>query len=698
MKKTTAKAKYLRLMLIMLLCSMMTVPAMADRLDMASGNEQPGETLNLDDIVVTATKFPVPMDSVPGRIQVITASEIETVPFERIDELLRHITGLQAGRTDGIFELSPTVTMRGLGGNVPGRTLVLIDGQPASIGDTGNTRWNRISTADIERIEIFKGPGSSIYGSNAMGGVINIITRRPEKAFEGGVSAGYGSYGTRQGSVRVAGQQEGDSGFFGQMTATGLKSDGYTALTPASRHYDNRIDRFVEEFTLNTKAGYRFNSTNSLEISHSCFDDRRGEGYKYNLDKGSYRDFDTGSLHITYRGIAGPWQVNIGGFHQKEKYFWHRDFADTADIYTVDSDRRDYGTTAGLARDLGERNTLSVGADARFSSVDAIDDYDASDDFAKNKGRLNQYAVYLHDELRLMEDRLIITAGLRFDSVRFDNGSYEATIAPFDELSGDMNSNSWKALSPKLAARYRFSPDMSVYTSYSRGFRAPILDALCRYGIFHGRFYDANPDLENETIDTVEAGTDISLFDRADLSLSTYYSRGKDFIYSVDTGETRFLWGRDRAVYRMENATEVRIKGLEADLTWRISPDLKMFAGYTYNDSYIETFDERPDLEGRQLEYVPRHTISLGLEFRTPLINASAVLNQIGSQYADDRNTDKIGGYHTVDLKLWRELDFPAPGFTASLTVQNLLDEEYLTSEDEKGPGLFTMAELRYEW
>jgi iron complex outermembrane receptor protein len=560
-------------------------------------------------------------------------------------------------------------------------------------------RWNRINTADIRQIEIFKGSGSSIYGSNAMGGVINIITKSPDTPFEGKVSAGYGTYNTRKGSVRFAGEQAGESGFFGQVAATGLKSDGFTSLTEASKHYENRVDRFVEEFAVNTKAGYRFNSSNTVELAYSYFDDQRGEGYRYNLDKGSRRDFDTDSLNLIYKGGTGPWQVNIGGFYQNEAYFWHRDFADPDDIYTVNSDREDYGTSASLARDFGEKNTLTMGADTRFSSVDAVDDYDTSDDYAKNRGNLDQYALFFQDEIRLMDDSLIMTAGLRYDHVRFTNGRYESTIPPFDAFSGDMDSNSWSALSPKLAARYHVNSDLSLYTSYARGFRAPILDALCRYGIFHGRFYDANPDLENETIDTLELGGELSLLDdRLDLTLSSYYSRGKDFIYSVDTGEARFLWGRNRAVYKMENASEVIIKGLEADLKWQIAPAVKLFAGYTFNDSYIETFDKRPDLEGKQLEYVPRHSASIGLDILTPVVNASIVLNHVGSQYADDRNTNEIQSYHTVDLKLWRDLNIIMPGLRADLTVLNLLDEEYLVDDDEKGTGLFAVVELSYAW
>jgi iron complex outermembrane receptor protein len=334
----------------------------------------------------------------------------------------------------------------------------------------------------------------------------------------------------------------------------------------------------------------------------------------------------------------------------------------------------------------------------RISEVDAIDDYDASSDFAMNKGRLEQYAFYVQDELRFLDDRLIVVGGIRFDTAKFKDGLYESNVSPFDLVSGSLNDSSWDAFSPKISSRYHFSDNISVYGSYSRGFRAPILDALCRYGIFHGRFYDANPDLENETLDSFEIGSDMKLSEMLDLSFSGYYARGKDFIYSVDTGQTRFLWGRDRAVYLMDNVSEVEIKGFEADLTFRPGTHVNFFASYTFNESLIDQFDERPELEGKRLEYVPEHSVSAGVDLFTPIVNARVVVNHIGSQYSNDMNTEEIDGYETVDVKLWRNLDFLLPGLSASLAVQNLFDETYLRSEDEKSPGMFTMGEIRYEW
>jgi iron complex outermembrane recepter protein len=403
-------------------------------------------------------------------------------------------------------------------------------------------------------------------------------------------------------------------------------------------------------------------------------------------------------VNLLYKKAVNDWQWQLSGFFQREDYLWHRDFADTASIYKVLSDRDDYGTALSVSTDIGDHSTLILGADLRISEVDAIDDYDFSSDYAINKGRLDQYAFYVQDEIRFLDDRLIVVGGIRFDTAKFKDGFYDSNVTPFDLVSGSLEDSSWDAFSPKISSRYRFSDNISVYGSYSRGFLAPILDALCRYGIFHGRFYDANLDLENETLDSFELGSDLKLSDMLDLSFSGYYSRGKDFIYSVDTGQTRFLWGRNRAVYLMDNVTEVEIKGFEADLAFRPNTHVNFFACYTFNESIIDKFNERPELEGKRLEYVPENSFSAGVDVFSSIVNARVVLNHIGNQYSDDMNTEEIKGYETVDVKLWRNLDFLLPGLSASLAVQNLFDETYLRSEDEKSPGMFTVGEIRYEW
>ncbi len=105
-----------------------------------------------------------------------------------------------------------------------------------------------------------------------------------------------------------------------------------------------------------------------------------------------------------------------------------------------------------------------------------------------------------------------MTAEAKDKNYNIEDGAHRET---------DHDQNTWDALSPKISARYKLRPEASIFASYSRGFRSPILDSLCRYGIFHGRFYDANPDLENETLDSFELGAEMSLQEKLDLSLSS---------------------------------------------------------------------------------------------------------------------------------------------------------------------------------
>lgn len=664
-----------------------------DEIDVEAVEEQ---QISLGDIVVTGTRLPSSSERIPGRVEVIDSQEISEMPFERADDIVNRISGVTSNNTTGLFARSPYVTMRGLGGNEPGRTLVLVDGVPANTGDTGAFRWNRLQKDNIERIEVFKGPGSSIYGSNAMGGVINIITKNPEEGFTGKTSAGYGTFNTKTVSGRVGYRSDGETGWYAQVSGTGTQSDGYYIYLEGHDNYDDRHKRFVEEYIIDTKLGYVFDSRNSLEVSYMYFDDKRGEGVKYNLKDGVYREHDTNAVSLRYNGGYGEWIWNAAVFYQKEDYYWERDNSDEQRMFRVNSDRIEYGTSAAVGREIGGINNLTLGVDTRFSEVDAIDDYINNDDYAVNKGKLDQMAVFAQNELRLLNETLILTAGLRFDHARFHDGRYDSNITGgFDltQFSGSIPSNSWYAFSPRAAARYFFTPDYSVYGSYSRGFRAPMLDSLCRTGIMRGRFERMNPYLENEIVDTFEAGMNAAPLEGLDVAVSGFYSLGSDFIYVVDTGEE--LDGRD--IYERKNVSDVLIYGVELDVQYKINKMFKIFSSYTWNGSEIKKFPDRKDLEGKTLEYVPEYQLDMGLTVLHSMLNGSIMFNRSGRQYADDANTEKVEAYHIVNLKLWSE---PAilPGCRINLTVNDLLDERDRRQDDTRGPGRYVLGEVSYEW
>lgn len=138
--------------------------------------------LVLQEVVVTGSRSERPVTQSPGSISVVTPLLLRNSPAQSVDDILTMISGVNTTRSDGMSNIHSNVSIRGLAGDEQGRTLVLFDGLPINTSDEGSVNWNSIHPDNIQRIEVFKGPGSSLYGNNAMGGVINIISKKDRKS------------------------------------------------------------------------------------------------------------------------------------------------------------------------------------------------------------------------------------------------------------------------------------------------------------------------------------------------------------------------------------------------------------------------------------------------------------------------------------------------------------------------------------
>jgi len=145
-------------------------------------------------LVVTATREEQDLMRIPQKTTVIDSMLLHALPLQSIDDALIYSSGVMIDRPLGIFAAKSVVTMRGLSGNEQGRTLVLMDGIPINKSDGGTVNYNLIDPLLTERIEVVKGPSSALYGGNAMGGVINIISAFPKEKLSGRVKLGYGTY------------------------------------------------------------------------------------------------------------------------------------------------------------------------------------------------------------------------------------------------------------------------------------------------------------------------------------------------------------------------------------------------------------------------------------------------------------------------------------------------------------------------
>ncbi|MCS7281167.1 MAG: TonB-dependent receptor [Desulfobacterota bacterium] len=646
----------------------------------------------LEEIVVTATKIEKPLDRIPARVDVITRERIDETPYIKIDDILRTIAHVNVVRTLGIYTLVPTVTLRGLS-DEQARTLVLLDGIPLNKADTGNVNFNRINVEEIERVEIFKGPASSIYGNNAMGGVIHIITKKPDKPFYGFIQGFSGSFGTYGGDLLLSGKKK---KVFYRITARNLNSDGYISVPPYRRTADT-VKRFAIENAGTLLVGYEPTDENTLTFRAETYDDKRGEGRKIRHVRGIHRDFDTTSYAINYKGQIQNFTIRGNAFYTNENY---RRVSETIRRgsyvrFDVDSERIDSGIDLSFSFGVGKSSTLTVGGDLRNGSVDGKDIYITSPDLTLNKGKIRLVGTWVQHEVPFSEGKLNFLMGIRYDHAHFYDGEFFSTLSEFKAYSGKIRSNTWDAISPRFSVKYHFHPALSGYFSYGRGFRASILDDLCRTGIMWGLYKEANPDLKPEKIDTYEIGFDWRSNEKFKLSGSLYYSLGKDFLYYVPTG--RVLSGR--ALYRRENVGEVESKGLEASSSYNPHKNLSFSLNYTLSYAEIKEFKKRPDMEGKELTRTPRYQIKgnityLGGPLAISLLPAYKSYQWI---YTNEitQTMKRLGGYFVLDARVWKNF---GKTVQASVDFMNIFDKKYMESADERSPGFTVIGRLKYSF
>ena len=635
-------------------------------------------SFDLEEVVITATKTERNKLDIPYRIEVIGADVINNSSVTQIDDILRFASGVNVNRSSGIYTQRPMVTLRGLSGDEQSRTLVLMNGVPINTSDEGGVNWNRINHNDIERIEIMKGPGSSLYGNNAMGGVINLITKTPQQPQEVFSSVSFGTHNTiRQDlNVRILSEE----GYYGVLSQYYLESDGYINLPEEDiGPYDT--ERFLEAIGVSARVGYNESDWFNWELQYDVFRDKRGEGMKIYNPEGNYRNFDTDLLRGNLKGGNDNTNYNMSAFYQMENYYDinERMRGENYSRFDVNSYREDVGFFGNISHDLTQNNTITGGIEYKKGGIEGGDYYQTAPfDTIVNAGGLTTFAGYIQDEHGFLDNRINFNLGIRFDHVTFSDGKFHSTD-PWDETP-ELEDNTWTKFSPRAGARFNFIENFSSYISYSRGFRASILDDLTRTGwMWVGPKY-ANPNLKPEYIDNYEIGVDYFPLSHLKFSTSAYLMQGKDFLYYVATEDKIF----GRPIFRRENVTDIEAIGLEAEMQYSLMNNLQIHGSYNFSESKIIGFDERPELEDKYLKYVPKHSGSASLFWQNSFVDLSLRGIYKGEQFADDINEEILEEYFTFDFLVSKTI---RDNYMISIDVQNIFDNRHMQSIHYLSPG-----------
>ena len=504
----------------------------------------------LETVVVTATRTPKLLKDVPIITRVISAEEIERADVVHIGELLEtELPGLEFSYS---MNQQVSLNMQGFGGN---SVLFLVDGERLAGETLDNIDYNRLNLDNVARVEIVKGAASSLYGSNAIGGVVNIITKEPSEPWSVNVNTRYSTLGEKVGSLSAgfrAGKLSGlTNAQYVQSDSIPLKNDGDYSKIYGSWNYNIKqqlVYRPFDRLKLTGKAGYYFRQRDASEDV-----------------KDNYRDF-SGSLKAEYDFGESD---NLTLSYTFDQY-------DKSDFLVANRrDVREYSNVQHNVRALwshsfGENDNIVFGGDF-------MRDYLLSYQF--EDGDKMQYTGDLFGQLDWNPtERLNFVSGLRFDYFS-DRGLFHA--------------------SPKLGAMYKIG-NCSVRASYAGGFRAPTLKEMyMSFNMANIFMIYGNPDLEPEESHNFSLSAEY-MTRRYNLTVTGYYNL-------VDNRITT-AWSEALKGQLYTNMAPLQVAGVDLNFSAAYDFGLKYRISYTYTHERIEkgqpmTSSTRPHSATVKIEY-----------------------------------------------------------------------------------------------
>lgn len=636
----------------------------------------------LETVVVTGTRSERALADVPVRSEVIRKEQINQQHARNVAEALRYVPGLLLKPIIG--KNGVEVWLQGVNGD---RVLVLIDGKPLTASTGSSVDLTQIAVTDLERIEIVKGASSVLYGSNAIGGVINLITSQATAGLSGQVSADIGSL--RDGNAEA-----------------------------------------IDETALNALLAYR-NEKLTTRLSGSF---RQGEGY--DLDKSTY--FDDGEAFVRYNidGYVG-YQIRDAveiyfqpSFYHEDKHYPFSTFAPgVGDI------QKEYQEIASRQRYLlGSRYQGGSQSGQLYGFYEIFTDKTRQDvlvtpemDFQR-EARIT-LAQIEGDYNLLLGEHHFLTFGFKWLEEGFDQKQIEqqGDIITVDQEVADAKRNALEFfvqddffiserlellfglrqqydsdfgafLAPKISLLYRQADPQDNYSvrwrlSVGTGYRVPNLKE--RFYFFDhsnlGYILIGNPDLEPEKSLSIQLGAEWLIRKNLIADVNFYYNAIDDLISTdLDPAESA---RRNLQVFRYLNIGRARTQGVELGVNWQIHPLYRLSGNYTYLKA-----EDRDS--GKFLTRRPQQQFKLGIHASIPGWHSSLDAYLVGQtkEYIDSDNQQTSPGWTQFDLKLNR--DFRA-GLTGFIGVDNVFDRVADPNDlNDLSPtrGRFIYTGLRYRF
>ncbi|MBS3818861.1 TonB-dependent receptor [bacterium] len=458
-----------KILILLFLSVFLCLPHFAD--ETKDSDEQKKEKKSVihphEEVVVTATMTRRMVKDCSASVSVVNADDIQAIPASNALNLLENFPGIYVRRT-GYFGRAD-IDIRGIGQR--GRRIaVLVDGRPEKMGLFGCTVTHTFPLDNVERIEVVRGASSVLYGSEALGGVVNIMTHMPEEKFETDFTASYGSFDTRQFNFRHGGNLGKLSYFF---TLDRRSSNGH------------RENAGYEGNALTGKVEYQWTEKMNMSLQMKYFDGRKYEAGPLDHPLTDFwNDYERGAVDFSFQRQGEKDEVLLKLYRN----FGHHQFSDGWHS-------RDY-VDGGVVRYTSRRianNELTLGADFRLLGGKSYN-------FPRGSWEKNEQAVFFRDQYVLWE-KWILSGGVRLHR----DSLYGLEVAPH-----------WGLV-------YQLNDSTSLRGTINKGFRSPQLNEIFM-------FPAANKNLEPERVWNFEVGFSEQLAPWLNLDGAYYYMKGSNLI------------------------------------------------------------------------------------------------------------------------------------------------------------------------
>ncbi len=601
--------------------------------------------------VTTASRTEQAVGDTAVTTEVVGRERIEASGAENLAEVLEEVPGMQVTRSFA----GAGIRMQGLD---PRYTLILIDGQRVTGRISGTLDLTRIPAEDIEQVEIVQGPSSSLYGSDAIAGVVNVITRKTKRPYEAEVHAALGSFWTTDVSARAGLRRK---RFGAQLTGGWHRTDGYTLERPdrppedasTTGSWQNTGNVALQtDFTPNTPADLRI----STRVDYQLRDIRRVD---FSPPRANY---DRQNLtHLANVTITPEIRWNVPARLRLIGRFAYFDDTLTTDQRLTDDGDSVERTVDKLGEITAQYDQLVAAQHMlSFGFVTSFEDIDSDRVSAEQRAR-QRVSLYVQDEWQIARTpRVVLVPSSRLD---------------YDTQFGG-------ALTPKVALRLDPTQWLTLRASYGAGFRAPDFKELYLQFANPAAGYRVagNPQLNPERSRGANAGVDLKLWEWGSLS-AAYFHNSIDGLITTPTGSA-LVDGDGTLVFQYVNLSEVQTQGVDlrggATFLKHFGADL----GYTYTLAY----DLSPDDEGRpqvrDLPGRPRHRGNVRLWFHHRRIGTRVQLRgavfggqqfyRVVSEGGDSREEQvTLAPYAVLDIRVAQEF---LKHYAVFLGVDNLLN------------------------